>query len=663
MKGKRIVAISIFMIMVLILSACSIVNKASIRTKDTSEIISSVDSAVSQSSNGSDSADSSEGSTTNDMSEPSSQFIGQIYLYGEAHGVKKILEKEFDLWKDYYQNQGMRHLFVELPYYTAEYMNLWLQSDNDDILEELFLDTAGTAGNTPESKEFYLKIKEQCPETIFHGTDVGHQYDSTGERYLRYLESSGLEESEQYVLTKEVIEQGKYYYQHSDDIYRENMMVENFIREINQLSNENVMGIYGAAHTGLDAMDFSNSIPCMANQLEKQYSGHIVSEDLSYVAKEIDPLRVDKIQVNGKEYEALYYGKQDLSPYFEEYSYREFWRLENAYEDFKDQPLTHNVLPYNDYPMVINTEQIFVIDYTKRDGSVTREYHRADGYIWNGMPTTQEFTVEDMDSDVMSKSILMPLPPLSYYISDHAISKQNHSIKLNLKSSEPNEIVDEEEWFLENDLSMNTFEVPNPFVNTPGKLPEKINEKWNDLIITKAFYDDSYIYCTYGYDFGEGYILEIYDADSYKIEYSLDFSNYACNHEYTESDNGAMYQKVNWAIIKDNILYLSHSHYFSAETTEYRNAYITAIDLVDFSILWRTAPLVCNSYNFLIVDDVIICGYGFTAEPDFLYQVDINTGVVIDTILLKTAPYYFMQKDNVLYVRTYDTNYEFEMVQ
>ena len=50
---------------------------------------------------------------------------------------------------------------------------------------------------------FYRTIKEQCPETVFHGTDVGHQYDSTGARYQDYLEERGLADTEDYRLTLE----------------------------------------------------------------------------------------------------------------------------------------------------------------------------------------------------------------------------------------------------------------------------------------------------------------------------------------------------------------------------------------------------------------------------------------------------------------------------
>lgn len=137
------------------------------------------------------------------------QASGSIYLYGEAHGVAKILDKEYKLWSQYYHNEGMRHLFVELPYFTAEYLNLWMQSDNDDILEEIYDDWERTRSHNPDVKEFYKKIKSECPETIFHGTDIGHQYETTGSRYLSYLVANDLGESEKYTLSMEAIRQGR----------------------------------------------------------------------------------------------------------------------------------------------------------------------------------------------------------------------------------------------------------------------------------------------------------------------------------------------------------------------------------------------------------------------------------------------------------------------
>lgn len=321
--------------------------------------------------------------------------IGQVYLYGESHGVKEILDKEFDIWSDYYHQEDMRHLFVEYPYYTAEFLNLWMKSDNDDILEAVYADWAGTQAQTPHVIEFYQKIKSKCPETIFHGTDVGHQFNTTGSRFLRYLKENGMEESEQYQLTQMAIEQGKHFYKKHDSIYRENKMVENFVREIDKLNGASIMGIYGSAHTGLEMMNHTNEVPSMANQLKQKYGENIHTEDISSLHKDIDPSRIDKIRVNGKEYDASYFGKENISWFSKEYTNREIWRLENAYGDFANQPKTGNVLPYNNYPMLIEAGQVFVIDYTKNNGAIKREYLRSDdGYVWNNLPSTAEFTIE-----------------------------------------------------------------------------------------------------------------------------------------------------------------------------------------------------------------------------------------------------------------------------
>lgn len=318
---------------------------------------------------------------------------GLIYLYGEEHASEVILEEEFELWNTYYHDNGMRDLFIELPYYSAEFLNLWMKSENDDILEQLYRDWEGTAIHSQVVLDFYKQIKSECPETVFHGTDVGHQYQSTGERYLAYLQETGQSSSsEQYQLAQEAIEQGQHYYQYSDDVYRENTMTENFIREFDRLNGVDVMGIYGAAHIGIDALDYTtNTIPCMANQLHERYGDAVHAEDLTLVH---DAYTVDTVQIGEKEYSASYFGKTDLSAILPDYQYREFWRLENAYDDFKDCPTTGNVLPYDNYPMEIDVGQIFMIKYTKADGSVITEYHRSDGHAWRGELATEEFSIE-----------------------------------------------------------------------------------------------------------------------------------------------------------------------------------------------------------------------------------------------------------------------------
>lgn len=201
----------------------------------------------------------------------------RIYLYGERHGQQRIIEKELELWTDYYNKQNFRHLFIESGYADTVLLNIWLKEDNDDILDLMFenLGKDKTLSHTDADYIFYKKVKETCPETIFHGTDVEHQFDSTGEYCLSLLKEKGLENSLEYKLAEESIEQAYKYYsvRGGDDVYRENIMVSNFEREFDALTaSEKIMGIYGAQHTRFNSKDFSNQVDNMATQLNAHYS-------------------------------------------------------------------------------------------------------------------------------------------------------------------------------------------------------------------------------------------------------------------------------------------------------------------------------------------------------------------------------------------------------
>ena len=317
---------------------------------------------------------------------------GQITLYGEIHGIAAIKEYEAERWKECY-DRGMRHLFVESPYYTAQWLNLWMDAEGDEILEQLHRDWEGTYASGAETLDFYRTVKEGCPETVFHGTDVGHQYDSTGARYRDYLEERGLTDTEDYRLTLEAIEQGEAFAEQGSNAYRENRMAGNFIREFETLGGESVMGIYGAAHTDPDAVaDSAGTVPSMATQLTERYGDALRTEDISWMAWE--PQGTDTLTVAGKAYQASCFGEEDISGWSGDCQSRAFWRLEGAYEDFKDCPEGGDVLPYNNYPIPIEAGQVFVIDYTRKDGTSERKYYRSDGEVWNGMDCTTEFFPE-----------------------------------------------------------------------------------------------------------------------------------------------------------------------------------------------------------------------------------------------------------------------------
>jgi len=229
------------------------------------------------------------------FSEPAARAdVGRIHLYGESHGNREILNREFEIWSEHYAN-GMRHLFVELPYFTGQFLNQWMKESDDRTLDQVYADWKGTASHNQQTLDFYKRIKKHCPETIFHGTDVGHQYAATGARFLKVLEERNLSGSREYQLTKENIAQGIAFYRRTNWIYREDIMVSNFDREIRALNGQSIMGIYGAAHTGLGSRDFTGRIPCMAAQLRELYGSAVESVDLRLIVNRF-PKRGDAVR-------------------------------------------------------------------------------------------------------------------------------------------------------------------------------------------------------------------------------------------------------------------------------------------------------------------------------------------------------------------------------
>ena len=321
---------------------------------------------------------------------------GRIYLYGETHADPACLEQELAAWDGYYHELGMRDLLIEVPSYTAQFMNLWMKAEDDAILSRLFEDWEGTAMHDQGVWDFYKSIKEQCPETVFHGFDVGHQYNTTGTRYLIGLALTGQMGSADWDETQQAIEQGKQYYQTGDDAYRENVMAENLARIFESLPmGASVMVITGSAHSNLYAMDYNTgTVPCMAGQLRQQYGAALQARNLS---DGIDYTRAGDTQLvrlAGTDYTAVCLGEQDLSSRLPRYQSRTFWLVEGAYEAACALPATGEFLPYDNYLNPVEEGQVYRVDYLLADGSAESRYYRADGTLWQGQPATAGFAPE-----------------------------------------------------------------------------------------------------------------------------------------------------------------------------------------------------------------------------------------------------------------------------
>jgi outer membrane protein assembly factor BamB len=161
------------------------------------------------------------------------------------------------------------------------------------------------------------------------------------------------------------------------------------------------------------------------------------------------------------------------------------------------------------------------------------------------------------------------------------------------------------------------------------------------------------VLAVYGRNGGEGrYLVALDSAGAFR--YGFDFRNYAYAPGVAARERQFVYQQVTWAAEDEGTLYVSHSHNTYARSSKGMNAYVTAIDTRAGRVLWRSRPLVSNASNFELAGGLLLTGYGFTGEPDFLYLLDKRTGEVRQRLPVPSGPTYIVRKGERFYVRAYD---------
>ena len=116
--------------------------------------------------------------------------------------------------------------------------------------------------------------------------------------------------------------------------------------------------------------------------------------------------------------------------------------------------------------------------------------------------------------------------------------------------------------------------------------------------------------------------------------YALDFKKYVWPPRNRPGEKEFVYEELVWAREANGVLYVQNAHLTYARSSYGQNAYITAFDAQTKRRLWRSSALVANAQTFAVTPDYLITGYGFTAEPDWLYLLDRRTGRVVERLSL-----------------------------
>ena len=223
-------------------------------------------------------------------------------------------------------------------------------------------------------------------------------------------------------------------------------------------------------------------------------------------------------------------------------------------------------------------------------------------------------TTAESSSESETKYITIDLSTVK---ETHSTSDAAAPFDLKIVSEEENGIDFANEWYDRKGLSL-------PMIGTD----------WN------SFYDDNYQYLWSGED------LYIFENGTGNCLYVL---TYPTDKWYINGNN---------ACLRDGIFYgASVTNGYAQPDTCFMFAY----DLENNKLLWRSADQTCNSMNFIVKDNVIICGYGFTSEDDYLYQLDLHTGEILSSLKLKKQPDLLVYQDHMLYVHTYSYNYTIEI--
>lgn len=244
-------------------------------------------------------------------------------------------------------------------------------------------------------------------------------------------------------------------------------------------------------------------------------------------------------------------------------------------------------------------------------------------------------------------------PPFDYYSAEGIVSDEKRYLGLEEIAATANNIIDEEAWFQDNALQL----------GSSTKVPPAVAGVIDGHKLLRAIPGEDYLSLIYADDQGEGRYLFLWSMKSRRYAYGFDFGKYLLAPGGSKVDRLVVIQAIDWVVVREHVLYISHSHKTYADSSRGLNGYITAIDLNTRGLLWRSAPLVSNAANFVVIGNTVISGYGFSAEPDYLYLLDSSNGKQVGRIALRTGPRYIIHKDDLVYVRTYNTDYQFRIVQ
>jgi hypothetical protein len=206
-------------------------------------------------------------------------------------------------------------------------------------------------------------------------------------------------------------------------------------------------------------------------------------------------------------------------------------------------------------------------------------------------------------------------------------------MKLAIASTKKNLVVDDGDWFAKNHLT------PAMLRPRPDQIPEYVASTMGGAPLEKLFVHADHRVALYGSFVG------VFAPGKTPLVY--DVQDLLPTHGAT--------MEVGFGELVGETLVLSISHNGYARDVNGQHAFVVAI-APSGAIAWASDPLVSNAASFVVTGSHLVTGYGFTAEPDALFVVDLTTGATEQKLPLGSGPDWVLRKGDDLFVRTYDTD-------
>ncbi|GEM_PF-2182427 len=139
------------------------------------------------------------------------------------------------------------------------------------------------------------------------------------------------------------------------------------------------------------------------------------------------------------------------------------------------------------------------------------------------------------------------------------------------------------------------------------------------------------------------YVVALYDKKK-KLQFEVNVSNYAgfedCEVQDVRYKDGLVYF---------NMAYITYSSQVNGQCSK-----LYCFDPKTEEVEW-CSPYLCSNGIFIVEEDYVVCGYGFTDEPDFVYLLSRKDGEVLCEMPVQSSPvYYEFNDDGELLVMDYN---------